>query len=414
MAHHSGLETDELGALVFDPGQNSLRIGYAQEDSPQFEISTDVGCRKNEDGNSTYYMDSVSLNKAKANVEIFNCMENGMIENWDVFEKMLDYSYSRCFQYDSAQHPLLMTEPIWNVKNKREHLTELVFEKYNVPAFFMVKNAVAAAFAHGRCTGLVIDSGASHTSVVPIYNGFTLHRSYIKSCVGGDYLRYECRKLLEKNRIDVVPTYLVGDKQGVKEKESPKWTRKVDVPTVTASWHNYMVKQVIEDFKLSTLQVAPKPVCDGGNMTAYTAHYEFPNGYHQDFGNDCVNIPEILFSPGPEMKHGDTIVALKDLVKTCIARCDVDIQPALYSSCILTGGNTSLKGFAERLTYDLVKHIPAMMRFKVISSNNIAERRFSAWIGGSILASLGSFQQMWISREEYFECGKQQVHMKCP
>ena len=202
-----------------------------------------------------------SLNNPNEKVEIVNCMENGMIENWEVFEKMLDYAYSRCFQYDSGNHPVLMTEPVWNVKSKRERLTELVFEKYHVPAFFLVKNAVSAAFAHGRCTGLVIDSGASHTSVVPIINGFALHKSYLKSCVGGYFLRDECEKLLAKNNIDVIPTYMVAAKQCVKEKESPKWMRKPVIPIVTESWHKYMVKQVIEDFKRSVLQVAPRPVC---------------------------------------------------------------------------------------------------------------------------------------------------------
>ena len=42
------------------------------------------------------------------------------------------------------------------------------------------------------------------------------------------------------------------------------------------------------------------------------------------------------------------------------------------------------------------------------------ERRFGSWIGGSILASLGSFQQMWISKHEYEENGKSQVDRKCP
>ncbi|CAM4341214.1 unnamed protein product [Lepidochelys kempii] len=43
------------------------------------------------------------------------------------------------------------------------------------------------------------------------------------------------------------------------------------------------------------------------------------------------------------------------------------------------------------------------MRLKLIASNSTMERRFSPWIGGSILASLGTFQQMWISKQEYEE-----------
>lgn len=34
---------DEIGALVFDPGHHSLRVGYAQEDTPKAEIPSVVG-----------------------------------------------------------------------------------------------------------------------------------------------------------------------------------------------------------------------------------------------------------------------------------------------------------------------------------------------------------------------------------
>jgi actin-related protein len=50
----------------------------------------------------------------------------------------------------------------------------------------------------------------------------------------------------------------------------------------------------------------------------------------------------------------------------------------------------------------------------LIAANGNQERRFGSWIGGSILASLGSFQQMWISKQEYEENGKSQVDRKCP
>jgi hypothetical protein len=72
------------------------------------------------------------------------------------------------------------------------------------------------------------------------------------------------------------------------------------------------------------------------------------------------------------------------------------------------------QGFPERLNRDLSVRIPSSMRLKLISANGCAERRFGAWIGGSILASIGTFQQMWISSQEYEEGGKGQVERKCP
>ena len=97
-----------------------------------------------------------------------------------------------------------------------------------------------------------------------------------------------------------------------------------------------------------------------------------------------------------------------------IGMCDIDLRPALYGSVVLTGGNTLIQGFTERLNRDLSNKTPATMRCKLIAANGVQERRFGSWIGGSILASLGSFQQMWISKQEYEEGGKSQVDRKCP
>lgn len=83
------------------------------------------------------------------------------------------------------------------MRSKREKLTELMFEKYNVPAYFLVKNAVLAAFANGRATGIVVDSGATHTSAVPVQDGFVLTQAIGKSPLGGDYISMQCRQFLQ-------------------------------------------------------------------------------------------------------------------------------------------------------------------------------------------------------------------------
>lgn len=114
------------------------------------------------------------MNVPRSNMEIQTYMKDGMIDNWDLFEKVLDYTYAKVVQSESEYHPVLFSEASWNVRPNREKLTELMFEKYNVPAFFVVKNAVLAAFANGRATALVVDSGATHTSAVPVHVRLTI------------------------------------------------------------------------------------------------------------------------------------------------------------------------------------------------------------------------------------------------
>jgi len=112
----------------------------------------------------------------------------------------------------------------------------------------------------------------------------------------------QCKQLLESKDIEVVPPYMIAAKEAVKDFEKPKWTRKSNLPEVTKSWHNYMMKvnkkflnlnsdrlivfpsnaqEVIRDFQATVLQVADAPYDEETVSTIPMVHYEFPNGYHQ-------------------------------------------------------------------------------------------------------------------------------------
>uniref|UniRef100_A0A7S2TA08 Actin n=1 Tax=Prorocentrum micans TaxID=2945 RepID=A0A7S2TA08_PROMC len=93
-----------------------------------------------------------------------------------------------------------------------------------------------------------------------------------------------------------------------------------------------------------------------------------------------------------------------------IMKCDVDIRADLYKNIVMSGGSTMYEGLADRLTKEMVALAPQTMEIKVVAP---PERKYSVWIGGSILASLSTFQQMWISKEEYDESGPSIVHRKC-
>ena len=93
-----------------------------------------------------------------------------------------------------------------------------------------------------------------------------------------------------------------------------------------------------------------------------------------------------------------------------IMKCDVDIRKDLYANVVMSGGTTMYAGIADRLSKELTALAPASMKVKIIAP---PERKYSVWIGGSILSSLSTFQQMWISKQEYDESGPSIVHRKC-
>ena len=91
-------------------------------------------------------------------------------------------------------------------------------------------------------------------------------------------------------------------------------------------------------------------------------------------------------------------------------KCDVDVRRDLYQNIVMSGGSTMYAGIAERLNKEVVALAPSSMKIKVIAP---PERKYSVWIGGSILSSLSTFQTMWITKSEYDESGPSIVHRKC-
>jgi len=93
-----------------------------------------------------------------------------------------------------------------------------------------------------------------------------------------------------------------------------------------------------------------------------------------------------------------------------IMKCDVDIRKDLYGNIVMSGGSTMFNGVAERMQKEVAALAPDSMTIKIIAP---PERKYSVWIGGSILSSLSTFEEMWITKNEYDEAGPSIVHRKC-
>uniref|UniRef100_A0A8B9H8T0 Actin-like 6B n=1 Tax=Astyanax mexicanus TaxID=7994 RepID=A0A8B9H8T0_ASTMX len=374
--------------------------------------NTVMGAEQDNNSGRTFYMDTTALHVPRPGVELISPLKNGMIEDWESFQAIMDHIYSKHIKSEPSLHPVLMSEAPWNSRAKREKLTELMFEHYNIPAFFLCKTAVLTAFANGRATGLVLDSGATHTTAIPVHDGYVLQQGIVKSPLAGDFITMQCREMFQEMNIDIIPQYMIASKEPVREGAPPDWTKKDKLPPVTKSWHTYMCNRCAE--QASTARLSIKTMINTSAQMP-TLHYEMPSGFNADYGAERLRIPEGLFDPSNvKGLSGNTMLGMGHVVTTSIGMCDIDIRPGLYGSVIVTGGNTLLQGFTERLNRELSQKAPPSMRLKLIASNSSIERRFSPWIGGSILASLGTFQQMWISKQEYDEGGKQSVERKCP
>ena len=91
-------------------------------------------------------------------------------------------------------------------------------------------------------------------------------------------------------------------------------------------------------------------------------------------------------------------------------KCDNDIRREMFVNLILSGGSTLFEGIGERLWHNVFPLAPTGSKVKIFAPN---ERKYSSWLGASILSSLSTFQTMWITKAEYDESGPNIIHRKC-
>lgn len=419
---------DEVNALVFDVGTTSTRVGFAGEDTPKSMFPTSYGIDKE----NNYFIGDAKLNTWRADMEIKNPMRDGLIHDWDAMEHIWQAAYNDMLHVNSTEHPLLCTEPAWNSPENREKLMELAFEKFQAPAFYVAKDAVMTAFSVGRATALVLDSGGCTTSAVPVYDGYVLKKGILHQSIGGDILTQQIRDHIKKElKLDVTPLYKIASKKPVPAGAAPQLQLRKR-PNTTQSFDDYQISRVIHEYKESVSQVSEFTYDENLLSQRPQKPFEFPDGYNNSFGAERYRVPEIMFNPrhirlppiepGKESQKIPSLgvspiqiqhsVGVTQLVFNSISACDMDLRPLLFNNVIVTGGNTLFPGFTERLSNDLPVLVPGS-KVKVHAAGNQVERKSSSWLGGSILASLGTFNQLWISKKEYEEIGPSIIETKC-
>ncbi|XP_031378541.1 actin-3-like [Punica granatum] len=135
--------------------------------------------------------------------------------------------------------------------------------------------------------------------------------------------------------------------------------------------------------------------------------YELPDGQVITVGAERFRCPEVLFQPS---LMGMEAPGIHETTYNSIMKYDVDTRNDLYGNIVLSGGLTMFPGIADQMSKEIAVLAPCSMKVKVVAP---PERKYSVWIGGSILASLSTFQQMWISKGEYDESSPAIVHRKC-
>ena len=371
-----------------------------------------------------------------------------------------------------ANLPMILTEPIWNPIENRIKSIQLVLEEMRFEAMYLLPQQSSVSFAMGKPNCLIVDLGHDKCSVSPVLDGFTLASKTKRSFLNGALLTQLLQeKLLEKSekcneidgKIELISNFEVKSKnnpfsikriEGLTKSFRDNYNERffiqeckelllqcrpaVDPPTLAAQssssparsieapWGEPLIFKEEERYELVDQLITPdinKPIikswAEANNSVLQTWHNDYipvkrntntSAGQSADQPND-TSVSNDQDNNQIDAEIGDSITGLVELIKSTIEDVDIDFRPTLTNNIIITGGLSYIPGLISLIQLELTKKMPSF-KIRIITQGNSVmtkERIYQTWLGGSILGSLGSFQQLYVGRQELEEVGVERL-----
>ena len=374
---------EEVTAVVIDNGSGMSKAGFAGDDAPRSVFPTLVGkCKMPSlmvalEQKDVYVGEDAQIKRGVLNTSY--PIEEGYIKDWEDMEKVWKHTVYDELKVTPEEHPILLTEAPQNPDENREKMTEMMFEVFNAPCLYVQQQPVLGLYANGKTTGMVLDSGEGITNTVAIYEGYAIPNAIHRIPLAGKNITEYLRGMLKERGYNFTTPAEIEIVRDIKER---------------------LCFTVEQDFE--------QVMRDSIDNVSMEKSYELPDQRNIVIGNERFRCPELMFQPnhaGFEDIEGIHLYSYYSIMKW-----DAEIRKDLFANVVLSGGSTLFEGIEKRLKYEIQQLASSNNRIEILAP---AERKYSVWLGGSILGALSTFQSMWISEAEYQEEGARIIHKKC-
>jgi actin-related protein len=366
-------EDREVAPLVIDNGTGCVKAGFGGDDAPRGVIPNVLGKPKPSFSNLKAEYIGVEAQSMRDFLQLTYPMKSGQIIAWEAMERLWHHIFKEVLQISPDEHPILLTDAILSSQCDREIITCSMFETFNSPAVYLIAQPVLSFYSLGRTSGLVLEIGDGVTQAAPIWEGYTVRNANLRLNVGGRDCTEYLAKLLNLRGYSF---YSSGELENVR-----------------------LIKEKFGFAASDRFGVDCDPV-----------KYELPDGQVITLDSERYKCAEPLFDTGLlGISEGSYPQGIHLLVEQSLNNCPIDFRRDLKANILLAGGGSMFDNLGIRVENEL-KSVGVPPRVRIVSPEN---RSTACWVGGSILSTLSTFQQMWITRLEYDEYGPAIVGQKC-
>ena len=348
----------DAASVVIDTGSAITKAGLSGEEAPSVMLPTVLGRPRSE--TQGVYIGA----EAQAKRDILDLsypVSRGHFTNWDDVEQIWRHIYDNELHLSPTAQPLLMSVSPSFTTEEFEKMGQILFESFQVPSLYFEMSSKLSMFGAGATSGIVLEIGEGVTHAVPIIEGAELTHAIRRVDFGG----HDVTEYLRKSLADRGHDLDFSTVQDIKEKLAY-----VALAGESEPYYNHYIKRT----------------------------YELPDGTVIDVENERFMCAETLFYPP---WAGSDQPGVHTAMYDSIMKCEVDVRRTFYHSMYVAGASSQLDQITDRVNKEMRSLGPDchMRCFRC------PEPKFSAWYGGSILASLSTMESFWLKKAEYEEAG---------